>query len=60
MTKDNRGFHIANDGHQPLNKGHQPIAVAPARNDQAGHQPTGSGDSSPRTPPSQGSSGTKN
>lgn len=48
-----------NFGYQPSNKGHQPIAVAQPRNDQAGHQPTGSGGSGPRTPPSQGGSGNK-
>lgn len=49
-----------NEGYQPLNKGHQPIAARPTSNEQAGHQPTTSqGDTGPKTPPSQDSSGKK-
>ena len=49
-----------NEGFQPLQKGHQPSSAKPSGTVQGGYQPTTSQAApSPKTPPTQGTSGKK-
>lgn len=49
-----------NEGFQPVQKGHQPSAAKPSGTVEGGYQPTTSQAApTPKTPPSQGTSGKK-